>query len=176
MLPLETGGIKMRRQIDLGNNLFEVTLFEKSGEKLFQIGSKKPQQADLIVDESGNGTIKLGEQSTPVKLAVKGEAVFVCAFGRTFSMQIIDPVEQAVRKAGGKSGVSRALMPGTVVEINVAENDAVIKGQGMMSIESMKILTVIKAPRDGIVAQIHLELDQTFEKNTILITLAEEEK
>jgi biotin carboxyl carrier protein len=53
----------------------------------------------------------------------------------------------------------------------VNEGDKVTKGQPMMTIESMKILTVITAPSDGEVSQIHFEPGDTFEKNATLITL-----
>ena len=44
-----------------------------------------------------------------------------------------------------------------------------------MIIESMKILTVIKAPRDGVVAKIHFAPGQTFDRNDALVTLTEKE-
>jgi len=171
----------MRRQIDLHNNHFEVTVLEKSGferfgKKLLQIEKNAPQFVDLAVNETGEGTIQFGKQSTSIKMAVKGETVFIHAFNRIFSLNIIDPIEHAASKVGGRSGLSRAPMPGTVVDINVVEGDQVKKGEPMMTIESMKMLTVIKAPRDGEVAQVHLESGQTFEKNRVLVTLAEEEE
>jgi len=62
-----------------------------------------------------------------------------------------------------------------VVDVKVAAGDRVIKGQPLMAIESMKILTVISAPRDGNVARVHFEQGQTFEKNAVLVTLSKEE-
>ncbi len=176
----------MRRQIDLNNKHFEVTVLEKSGfemsgsekfdKKLLQIEKNDPQFVDLAVNEAGEGTIQFGRQSTSIKMAVKGETVFIHAFDRIFSLSIIDPIEQAASNVVGGSGLSRAPMPGTVVDINVAEGDQVKKGEPMMTIESMKMLTVIKAPRDGEVAEVHLESGQTFKKNRVLVTLAEEEE
>ncbi len=66
-------------------------------------------------------------------------------------------------------------MPGVVAEVNVAVGDPVAKGQPLATIESMKILTVITAPRSGKVARIHLDPGQSFEKNAVLVTLAREE-
>ena len=66
-------------------------------------------------------------------------------------------------------------MPGTVVEINVRDGDRVERGWPLMTIESMKILTVIKAPRNGKITTIHVKTGQTFDKNDLLVTLTREE-
>ena len=58
----------------------------------------------------------------------------------------------------------------------MAAGDPVTKGQSMITIESMKILTMITAPRDGEVSQVHVEPGDTFDKNAALITLREKEE
>ncbi|MCP4574956.1 MAG: acetyl-CoA carboxylase biotin carboxyl carrier protein subunit, partial [Deltaproteobacteria bacterium] len=50
------------------------------------------------------------------------------------------------------------------------------KGTPMMTIESMKILTIIAAPRDGEISKIHFEPGETFDKNAVLITLTDKEE
>jgi 3-methylcrotonyl-CoA carboxylase alpha subunit len=46
----------------------------------------------------------------------------------------------------------------------------------MITIESMKILTVITAPRDGMVSDIHFKPGDTFDKSAVLVTLSEQEE
>lgn len=163
----------MQRQIDLLNKHYNVTVTGCDDNQKLQIENGEPQSASLILSKNGDRIIKLGDQCVSVKMAVKGETAYIHAFGRTFTLHIIDPVEQASQEAGGKSNSARAPMPGIVVDIDVVGGDEVIKGQPMMTIESMKILTVITAPRDGEVSQIHFEPGDTFDKNAALITLTE---
>ena len=124
----------------------------------------------------GYHLIRLGDQKARIRMAVKGEVAYIRAFDRTFSLRIMDPVEQAAQETGSGSDKTRAPMPGTVASVDVAEGDDVKKGIPMMTIESMKILTIIAAPRDGNVARVHFKPGDTFDKNAVLITLIDKEK
>ena len=175
MLPLAIGETDMRRRIDLLDKPYHVIAVGRSGEQRLQVEDADSRIAALTVDDSGEGEIRLGDQSAQIQIAVKGETTHIRAFGRTFTLRIVDPVEQAAQESGGRSNTARAPMPGVVVEVKVADGDRVIKGQPLMAIESMKILTVISAPRDGNVARVYFEQGQTFEKNAVLVTLSKEE-
>jgi biotin carboxyl carrier protein len=48
-------------------------------------------------------------------------------------------------------------MAGKVAELAVAAGDQVDEGQKLMVTEAMKMLNVIKAPRAGIVARVHVK-------------------
>ena len=106
-------------------------------------------------------------------MASKGETTYIYAFDRTFTVRIVDPVEQAAQAAGGSSNTFRAPMPGMVVEVHVTTGEQVTKGQPMITIESMKILTVITAPRDGEVSRIHFSPGDTFDRNEALVSLSD---
>jgi biotin carboxyl carrier protein len=161
----------MQRQIDLLNEQYNVNVTGRPEKQLLQVESGEPLSAALISTTNGKSIITLGDQSVEAEIAVKGEVAYIQAFERTFTLSIIDPVEQASRETGGKKNSARAPMPGIVVDIDVAAGDSVTSGQPMMTIESMKILTVITAPRDGEVGQIHFEPGDTFDKNAALISL-----
>ena len=166
----------MQRRIDLLNNPYTITIFGQPNDRYFQTGDKSPQTAKLAYKDGFNHIVQLGDKKTEIQMAVKGETAYIKAFGRTFTLDIVDPVEQASQEAGsGGSDNALAPMPGMVVEIHVAGGDKVTKGQSMITIESMKILTVIAAPRDGEVSKVNFEPGKTFDKNDILVTLKAKE-
>lgn len=168
----------MRRRIDFLNEHYTVTVSGQPGEQSLQVADGKPQPAALTVEGGRHHVIQLGDQRADVQIAVKGETAYVRAFDRTFTLQIVNPVEQAAQEAGGaaSSSTARAPMPGMVVEVRVAAGERVTKGQPMITIESMKILMVIAAPRDGEVSKIHFEPGGSFDKNAALVTLIEKKE
>jgi 3-methylcrotonyl-CoA carboxylase alpha subunit len=166
----------MQRRIDLLDEHHTVTVFGQPGEQRLQVADGEPQPVALTVDAAGHRVIQLGDQRADIQIAVKGETAYIRAFDHSFTLHIVDPVDQAAQEVGGSSNTARAPMPGTVVEITVAAGDPVTKGQSMITIESMKILTMITAPRDGEVSQVHVEPGDTFDKNAALITLREKEE
>lgn len=166
----------MRRRIGLLDGDYDVAVFGPHGSRGVQIGDGEIRAASLDPGEGGESIVRLGEWSAPVRIAVRGDTAFIRAFDRTFSLRVVDPVEQAAQETGGRAGTTRAPMPGVVVEVNVAPGDRVTKGQPLMVIESMKILTVITAPRNGEVARVHFEKGQSFEKNAPLVSLKEKEE
>ena len=176
MPPSATGGIEMRRRIKLNHEEYDVTVFGRPDERFFQIGDDSPKPVLLTEKDKDGHFITLGETTTQIQLASKGDRVYVHAFGRTFQLRIVDPVEQAAQASGVKGSRARAPMPGIVVEVNVVPGDPVEKGQALLTIESMKILTVIPAPRKGEVSRVHFAAGDTFDKNAVLVTLAEEEE
>ncbi len=166
----------MQRRIDLLDEHHTVTVFGQSYEQRLQVGDGEPHGVALTVDAEGHHVIRLGDRRADIQMAVKGETAYIRAFDRTFTLHIVDPVDQAAQEVGGGSNTARAPMPGMVVEINVAAGDPVTKGQPMITIESMKILTMIAAPRDGDVSQVHVESGDTFDKNAALVSLREKEE
>ena len=67
-------------------------------------------------------------------------------------------------------------MPGAVIEIHAAPGQSVARGDPLLTIESMKLQTVLSAPRDGIVAEITVTQDETFGKDQILARLTPEDE
>lgn len=162
----------MHRRIELLNEFHEVTVSGSSKRRLVRIGDAAAQPAALTGSDSGDWTIQLGEAGTSLRVKTKGEMIYIRAFGRTFELRIVNPVEQASQRSGGARNRARAPMPGVVVDIHVAEGEEAAKGQPMMTIESMKILTAIPAPRQGRVNKIHFKPGQSFEKGAVLVTLS----
>lgn len=164
----------MQRQIDLMNNSYTVTVTGSAGDQKIQVDDQNPVPVTLIKHNGFAHRIDVNGHKEDIQIAVKGESAYIKAFGRTFTLEVMDPVEQASQESGG-SDKALAPMPGMVVDIHVAKGNKVTKGQDLITIESMKILTVITAPRDGEVFGINFEQGSTFDKNDVLVTLIEKE-
>ena len=94
--------------------------------------------------------------------------------GSTVLVDMIDPVSAKRRRRDdeiGSSGVVKALMPGRVVRILVAQGDTVRKGAGLLILEAMKMENEIQAPADGTVEELLVTPGQTVEAGTELVKI-----
>ena len=64
-----------------------------------------------------------------------------------------------------------APMPGLVRSVNVAEGEAVMKGQTLLVLEAMKMEIRIQAPKDGVVKSLTVKAGQTVEREQVLIEI-----
>jgi acetyl-CoA/propionyl-CoA carboxylase biotin carboxyl carrier protein len=62
-------------------------------------------------------------------------------------------------------------MQATVVKVEVAPGDAVIKGQTVVVLEAMKMEQAIAAPRDGVVSKVSAEVGTTVKAGFVLLSL-----
>jgi len=99
----------------------------------------------------------------------------VSSFRGVHAVEVMDPLthlaEQARSEAGGAKGAVRAYMPGRVVEILVAEGDAVVKGQGVVVLEAMKMKNEIAADCDGHIVAIKVQTGQAVEGGDVLFEI-----
>jgi biotin carboxyl carrier protein len=172
MLFSETGETEMKRRIDLLDSHYTVTIHNTPRETLMTIDTETPRPVAITPVTGTRHLIHMGENRVQLEMAVKGNMVYIRAFDRTFALGIVNPVEQAAQETGISSSTICAPMPGMVVEVTAAAGDRVAKGQPVMTIESMKILTVLTAPKDGDIARIFVNPGDSFDKNAVLITLS----
>jgi biotin carboxyl carrier protein len=71
---------------------------------------------------------------------------------------------------GGRAEV-RAIIPGRVVSVDVAEGDAVEAGGRLLVLEAMKMQNELRAPRAGTVASVEIAPGQTVELGDVLVVL-----
>lgn len=107
-----------------------------------------------------------------VEVATRGDDVFVHLDGEAYQLHYAHPLERLAHQAhGGADDAVRAPMPGSLVAVQVQAGDAVVRGQTLLIMESMKMETTIVAPRDGIVHEVHFATAQAFERDAVLVTL-----
>lgn len=123
--------------------------------------------------EAGDGLRDLVVAGRPLRVARAQAhgALAIRAGGRSFAAALLAEGED---EAGAGSGEIRAPMPGAVVALHVAPGQRVAAGEPALTIESMKLQTVLAAPRAGIVAGILVAEGDSFEKDQALLRLEEE--
>ena len=66
----------------------------------------------------------------------------------------------------------KAPMPGLIVDIRVAPGQAVLKGDPLLVLEAMKMENILKAPADGTVGTIKINLRDNVQKGQVLVQFA----
>ncbi|HMK78849.1 MAG TPA: biotin/lipoyl-containing protein [Xanthobacteraceae bacterium] len=109
-------------------------------------------------------------------VAVDGDTIHVWLDGETLTLRYHDPVAYHASHADGAAeDTITAPMPGTVIAVNTKAGQAIARGDTLLVIESMKLETAIKAPRDGVVEAVHVAVGESFDRSAPLATLVKAE-
>lgn len=118
--------------------------------------------------------LSLDDRAERVWLVADHDRVHIHALGRAWTVEVVDPVERELRSAD-LADAATAPMPGMVISTSVGEGDTVTVGQQLLVIESMKLQSEIVAWRDGVVESVHVQVGETFDRGSPLLTLEAEE-
>jgi biotin carboxyl carrier protein len=116
-------------------------------------------------------------QSTSAIVQRTGLTYQVIAGGVTHSVHVESERQRLLKKIAGVVGTQKrreeitAPMPALVVRVEVREGERVVKGQGLIVLEAMKMENEIKSPDDGVVKRIAVTAGGTVEKGQKLVTL-----
>jgi glutaconyl-CoA/methylmalonyl-CoA decarboxylase subunit gamma len=121
----------------------------------------------------------------PIRVLVDGEMFEIWPEGHHLPMA--KPMSQPVRNAvtpkvanpapainpamntNGDPDQIKAPIPGVILSIAIRAGDAVQKGQELCVLEAMKMKNLIRSPRDGVIAQIHVIPGQTVNHSALLM-------
>ena len=111
-------------------------------------------------------TFEDGPHRQCARVVIDGERIFVHAAGFDASLRRKPrfPDKSLAIPAGG----CVAPMPGKVIELRVAEGDAVRAGQVLLIMEAMKMEHTVTAPHDGTVAQVSVAAGDQVEADALL--------
>ncbi len=133
---------------------------------------------DLIQQKEGSYHIIKNHKSYTVeviKADVAEKTFLINVNGNKYQLNVKDKFDELLKSLGfddlnaKKVNEIKAPMPGLVLDIRVAEGDAVKKGDAILVLEAMKMENILKSPTDGIVKKINVKKGVAVEKNQVLI-------
>lgn len=80
-----------------------------------------------------------------------------------------NPIQNPPVGTNGDPDQIKAPIPGVILSIAIRTGDTVKKGQELCVLEAMKMKNLIRSPRDGIIAQIHVIPGQTVNHSALLM-------
>ena len=161
---------------------------EVHGRGLVTVGLRFRTNADWDVSIDGAtvgiASVMIGPGST-IRVALDGVtgslvvhrgdgAVWISAGGTAWEIRDHDPRRDRLRSDAGSGGYGpiRSPMPGTVIDILVAEGDSVSAGQAVAIVEAMKMEHTLIASADGVVTVIHASQGQPIGLDDPVVTIA----
>ena len=125
-------------------------------------------EVEIVRAHDGQLELLIDGQHVTAYVSVDGAKHWVTINGQTV---MLTKSSGAKRKSSGQDQASglAAPMPGVVRSVNVAEGEAVKKGQTLLTVEAMKMEIRIQSPRDGIVGKLFIQQGQTVEREQVLI-------
>lgn len=128
-----------------------------SDRKIHLISENKSIEAELISIDKATKTIqiKLGNKISTVQLKDRFDLLLEQMGMNNMASQVLKEI--------------KAPMPGLILDLKVKPGDEVKKGEVVLILEAMKMENILKSPGDGIVKAVKVSLNQSVEKNQVLI-------
>ncbi len=126
----------------------------------------------FAVRESGAFDITLGLQKSVVQAVHAGDIFEVITATSRQSLAQFNPY-LAKLDSTVNEGRLTAMMPGRVVKLMVAADEAVQKGQPLIIMEAMKMEHTIVSPRDGVIERVSFQVGEMVPADAVLFAFKE---
>jgi biotin carboxyl carrier protein len=151
-------------EITRTNDDFSLTLNGKT----FSVNAIRTTQQSLSLIVEG--------KSYEVGLEKKGNRYSVYFYNDTIYLNLYEARKYKATELAKKPVTSGpfsvvAPMPGKIVKITAVENQAVSEGEPLLIMEAMKMQNELKAPRAGVVRQLHVKEGEPVSPQQVLLIL-----
>jgi len=162
----------VKRQISLGSRRWEIEVAVEGNDlqvwidgvaHRFEIRGGLGSRIDLVEPDHPHRAVMRGH------CARSGDHLWVHA-GRALRFTL-ERMDRRRTHAETESDTVHAPMTGTVRKVCVAPDEEVTRGQPLVILEAMKMEHVLRAPRDGVVAQVNTTEGTQAEAQSILVRL-----
>jgi 3-methylcrotonyl-CoA carboxylase alpha subunit len=119
------------------------------------------------------GKLAMGDCIVAAEAVRTAQGVTVFAGGGAFAFALHDPLDGEDDHGMAADQVASP-MPGAVRHVAAAAGQAVTKGDPLLVLEAMKMEFTLRAPRDGVVAEVLAAVGDQVEQGAVLVNLAVE--
>jgi len=165
----------LKYYVQVNGRQHEVDVVERLGELKVAVDGKP---LDLSYEEVDTlGQVALLSEGRSYGVSIEGDMAkaSVVIAGHLYAVEIEDERERAAhaaeRAASKGGGLVKAIMPGIVVKLIVAEGDVVEAGQPLLILEAMKMQNEIAAPAAGKIKLIHVREREAVAGGAKLVTI-----
>lgn len=132
---------------------------------------------NLRVSALGAGFVRVetGGRIQSAKVVTNGTAVSVFVDGLTYAFRMRDLMSEAGDDHAGGDAIM-APMPGLVQIVSAQAGVTVEKGQPLIVLEAMKMEHTLRAPRDGVVAEVFVKVGDQVTDGLVLLQLDPEDE
>jgi biotin carboxyl carrier protein len=119
-------------------------------------------------------SILVCDRSFDLDVVRDGDELIVASRAGAMRITLVDAARDAQRRrARGPAQIAgpaevKAMMPGRIVTVLVKEGDEVVRSQGLVVVEAMKMENELKSPKAGKVVAVKVSPGQTVEKGEVL--------
>ena len=146
------------------------------GDGVYDIGLGE-DAVNMKVTALGAGIVRVETDGRiqSAKVVTNGTDVSVFADGRTYAFKMRDLMSEAGDDHAGGDAIV-APMPGLVQAVSAQAGDTVEKGQPLIVLEAMKMEHTLRAPRDGVVAEVFVKVGDQVTDGLVLLQLGPEDE
>lgn len=153
--------------------------FERRADGLYAHCGERTLRLDVrMVGDGGAFSMIVDGRVVDVVIEQDEGAVVVQILGERVPVRVEDERERAARAVASARGAGRqeilAPMPGSVVDVTVAEGDCVAEGQTLCVLEAMKMQNPIQAEGPGVVRKAHVRVGEAVGGGALLFEIEAE--
>ncbi|MCK9180553.1 MAG: acetyl-CoA carboxylase biotin carboxyl carrier protein subunit [Bacteroides sp.] len=161
------------------NNMQEYSLEINSEGEIFINGQKC--EVEFTHDDSGLNFVHLKGNNYTVEIVSNDQnnyELLINGNSYTFSLETPFSLEKLKKKIEEEKHATtyliKAPMPGTILEVNVEQNDSINSGETALVLEAMKMENAIAVDHGGIVTKVFVKKGDIISKNAPLVEIKRE--